>query len=113
MSDAETPNAASATAQTPAPDEPDYPLPPATFESLVLMLQLEAAVHLGLLGFGEEREPHPPNLRGAQHAIDLLGVLLEKTKGNLSLEEERRLENSLTELRFRYVQAVAESGQPK
>jgi hypothetical protein len=34
----------------------------------------------------------------------MLGVLVEKTKGNLSLEERRLLENSLTELRFRFVQ---------
>ena len=39
----------------------------------------------------------------------MLGVLQEKTKGNLTLEEQRLLENSLTELRFRYVQALEES----
>jgi hypothetical protein len=33
-----------------------------------------------------------------------MSVLLEKTKGNLALEEHRLLENSLTELRFRFVQ---------
>ncbi|HPQ15604.1 MAG TPA: DUF1844 domain-containing protein [Bryobacteraceae bacterium] len=48
----------------------------------------------------------------ARHYIDLLGVLQEKTRGNLTLEEQRYLENSLTELRFRYVQA-AEEKQPK
>ena len=37
-------------------------------------------------------------------AIDMLAMLAEKTRGNLSLEEQRLLENSLTELRFRYVQ---------
>jgi hypothetical protein len=37
-----------------------------------------------------------------------MGMLLEKTKGNLSLEEHRMLENSLTELRFRYVQVSDE-----
>jgi len=42
----------------------------------------------------------------AKHTIDMLGVLEEKTKGNLTLEERRLLENSLTELRFRYVQAT-------
>jgi hypothetical protein len=48
----------------------------------------------------------------AQHAIDLLGVLAEKTHGNLTIEEQRYLENSLTELRFRYVQVAGES-KPK
>ena len=33
-----------------------------------------------------------------------MGVLVEKTKGNLTLEEQRLTENSLTELRFRFVQ---------
>ena len=40
----------------------------------------------------------------ARHAIDMLAMLQEKTKGNLSLEEQRLIENSLTELRFRFVQ---------
>jgi hypothetical protein len=38
-----------------------------------------------------------------------MGILLEKTKGNLSLDEQRLLENSLTELRFRYVQVATEA----
>ena len=45
----------------------------------------------------------------ARHSIDLLAILQSKTKGNLTLEEQRLLENSLTELRFRYVQALEES----
>jgi len=36
-------------------------------------------------------------------------MLHEKTRGNLTLEEQRLVENSLTELRFRYVQALEES----
>ena len=35
----------------------------------------------------------------------MLGMLAEKTRGNLSLDEQRLIENSLTELRFRFVQA--------
>jgi hypothetical protein len=38
-----------------------------------------------------------------------MAMLTEKTKGNLSLEEQRYLENSLTELRFRFVQTAEES----
>jgi hypothetical protein len=44
----------------------------------------------------------------ARHSIDLLAMLLAKTKGNLDLEEQRLLENSLTELRFRFVQVSEE-----
>jgi hypothetical protein len=39
----------------------------------------------------------------------MLAMIAEKTKGNLSLDEQRLIENSLTELRFRFVQ-VSESG---
>jgi hypothetical protein len=95
---------------TPVTETPerDIPLPPATFDYLVFSLRAQAELNLGLLHFGEEQDRPEPDLRMAQHAIDLLAVLLEKTRGNLSLEEERYLENSLTELRFRYVQIVEE-----
>jgi hypothetical protein len=42
----------------------------------------------------------------AKHAIDLLSVLEEKTKGNLSAEEKQILESLLFDLRLRYVEAV-------
>jgi hypothetical protein len=97
MSEAETPQA--------TPEEQELPLPPATIDYLVFSLRAQAEMHLGLLHFGEEKDRPKPDLRMAQHAIDMLGVLQEKTQGNLSLEEQRYLENSLTELRFRFVQA--------
>ncbi|MBI3665214.1 MAG: DUF1844 domain-containing protein [Acidobacteria bacterium] len=81
------------------------PLPPATFEYLALSLRLQAEMQLGLYT-GKEEGSVPPDLKGARQTIDLLGVLQEKTRGNLSLEEQRLLDNSLTELRFRYVQAA-------
>ena len=60
---------------------------------------------LGLFSFGqEEGEKEKPDLLAARHVIDLLAMIQEKTKGNLSLEEQRLIENSLTELRFRFVQ---------
>lgn len=89
--------------------EPDFPLPPASFEFLVVSMRAQAEMHMGLYHFGPESERPKPNLNLSRHAIDMLGILQEKTKGNLSLEEQRLLENSLTELRFRYVQAVGES----
>ena len=76
----------------------------------MLSLRWQAEMQLGLLGVGEEDKPKP-HLREARHTIDLLGVIQEKTRGNLSLEEQRLLENSLTELRFRYVQAIEESAK--
>jgi uncharacterized protein DUF1844 len=84
----------------------EYPLPPATFEFLILSLKTQTEVHLGLLYFGEEKERPDPDFRIARHSIDLLAMLQEKTRGNTSLEEQRLIENSLTELRFRFVQAM-------
>jgi hypothetical protein len=88
----------------PQPQEDFHmPLPPASFSFLVLSLRTQAEMQLGLMAYGEEAHPKP-ELDLARHTIDMLGVLSEKTKGNLSLEEQRLLENSLTELRFRFVQ---------
>jgi hypothetical protein len=92
-----------------------YQLPPASFTLLILSLRAQCESHLGLMQFGQE-EKAEPDLDLARHAIDMLAVLLEKTKGNLSLEEHRMLENSLTELRFRFVQVsddVAKSAAQK
>jgi len=82
--------------------ESGYPLPPPTFEFLTISLKMQAEMRMGLLNLGEEQEK--VDLPAARHAIDMLAMLLEKTRGNLSLEEQRLIENSVTELRFRYVQ---------
>src|ERR1700681_2277744 len=85
--------------------ESDFHLPPATFEFLVFSLKTQAEMRLGLLSFGQD-DDEEPNLPAARHAIDLLAMVAEKTRGNLSLEEQRLIENSLTELRFRFVQVA-------
>jgi hypothetical protein len=82
-------------------------MPPASFSFIVISLRAQAEMQLGLMQFGEE-EKQPPDLPLARHTIDLMAVLLEKTKGNLAIEEHRLLENSLTELRFRFVQVSDE-----
>jgi Domain of unknown function (DUF1844) len=89
------------------PEAPRMPLPPASFLFLVLSLRAQCEIQLGLMHYGEAEKPDP-DLDVARHTIDLMGMLLEKTKGNLSLEEHRTLENSLTELRFRYVHVADE-----
>jgi hypothetical protein len=87
----------------PAQEETAFPMPPASFSFIVLSLRAQAEMQLGLMQFSEE-EKQEPDLTLARHTIDLMSVLTEKTKGNLSIEETRLLENSLTELRFRFVQ---------
>ena len=107
MSDAET------TSQQPSDSAPEtekdfrMPLPPASFTFIVLSMRAQAEMQLGLMNFGQE-DKIEPDLDLARHTIDLLAVLVEKTKGNLSLEEQRLIENSLTELRFRFVQVSDE-----
>ena len=85
-----------------------FPLPPASFEFLTESLRFQAEMQLGLMPSGSEETP-PADLDLARHTIDMLAMLQEKTRGNLTLEEQRLLENSLTLLRFRYVQAVDEA----
>src|SRR5579884_1202788 len=77
-----------------------FPLPPPTFEFLVFSLKTQAEMRLGLLSFGSrDGKEGEPDLPSARHAIDMLAMLQEKTRGNLSIEEQRLIENSLTELR--------------
>ena len=72
------------------------------FEFLVLSLRADAEMQLGVLPQGEEK--HEANLSLSRKLIDVLAMLQEKTKGNLSFEEQRLLDNTVTELRFRYLQ---------
>ena len=85
--------------------ENDFSLPPPTFEFLVFSLKMQAEMRLGLYSMGQDKEA-VPDLPAARHAIDLLAMLVEKTRGNLAQDEQRMIENSVTELRFRFVQAM-------
>ena len=109
MSEAEQPISDSQKDDSESHAEEHVPLPPPSFELLTLSLRAQAEFQLGLMHFGPENERPKPNLDLARHSIDLLAILQSKTKGNLTMEEQRLLENSLTELRFRYVQALEES----
>jgi hypothetical protein len=91
--------------------ESDFPPVPATFEFLVFSLKMQAEVRLGLLSVPGESGDEP-DLGAARHAIDTLAMLSEKTRGNLTIEEQRLVENSLTELRFRFVQVSEKVRKP-
>ncbi len=95
----------------------EIPIPPASFSFLVESILMQTQIQLGLLDFGEKEEnPPEPNLPLARHSIDILAMLQQKTQGNLTVEEQRLLENGLTELRFRFVQVADElkkSKEPK
>ena len=66
--------------QEDASAEQRMPLPPASFSFLVLSMRAQAEMQLGLMHFGPEEKPEP-DLALARHTIDMMGVLLEKTKG--------------------------------
>jgi len=89
-------------------EAPPFAIPPAKFELLVMSLAMQAQMELGSESAPDGR---PPNIDIARHTIDLLSILQEKTKGNLTLEEKRSLDNTVTELRFRYIQRVGEINQ--
>ena len=91
-----------------AMSEQGFPFFPATLEFLILSLKTQTEMQLGLLHTGDEKDRPVPELRIARHSIDLLAMLQEKTRGNCTIEEQRLLDNSVTELRFRFVQASEE-----
>jgi hypothetical protein len=102
-----------------APVEPPHPggaehhrgLHPPGFLDLVQSLQYSAMLHLGMVqGPGGERSP--VDLPAAQDAIDMMGVLKEKTKGNLTAEEDGMLTEGLYVLRMSYLAAM-NAGKPK
>jgi hypothetical protein len=87
-----------------APDEQDSgPLPPVDFHTFILSLGSSALLHLGELDAPDGRESRP-DLRMAKHTIDIIGMLQEKTRGNLSPPEDRLLESLLYDLRLRFVE---------
>jgi Domain of unknown function (DUF1844) len=83
--------------------------PPIDFYTFCLSLGSSAFVHLGDAPHPESGAP-ATNLVLAKQTIDILGMLQEKTKGNLSAEEARFLDNLLLDLRLRFV--TRSSGKP-
>jgi len=83
----------------------DAEFPHLDFATFILSLSHSALMHLG-------QAPHPDDdnaanrvsLPMAKQTIDLLGLLEEKTKGNLTGEEERLITQILFDLRMRYVE---------
>ena len=76
-----------------------------TFMGFVLSLAATAALHFGDMSKPADGPPDPPNLQAASHLIDILAVLEQKTRRNLTAEERSVLDQVLYELRLRYVEA--------
>ena len=73
------------------------------FSGFVISLVTTAAVHFGDYPDPVTGETKPPNLLGAAQMIDILTMLEEKTRGNLTAQERSLLEQSSYELRMRFV----------
>ena len=82
------------------------PLPPANISFLFSTLATQAFVSLGLVP-NPMTEKTETDLDQAQHFIDMLGVLEEKTKGNLTTEEKKQLDAILFDLRMAFVEATS------
>ena len=79
--------------------------PELSFTAFVLSLASTAAIHFGDLADPVSGERAEPNLEGARQMIEILGLLEQKTRGNLTAEERQVLEQVLYELRLRFVDA--------
>ncbi|MCX8042941.1 MAG: DUF1844 domain-containing protein [Desulfobacterota bacterium] len=81
------------------------PLPEITFSSFIISLSSSALFH-----FGDIPDPitnkKQRNLPLAKQTIDILGILKNKTVGNLTKEESQLLDNLLYDLRMRYVNEI-------
>lgn len=81
------------------------PLPEINFSTFVISLSTQALMHLG-----EMASPLSGKLEAdipvAKQMIDILGMLQEKTRGNLNAGEERLMGDILFDLRMKYVEAV-------
>jgi len=86
--------------------------PEVTFVGFVLSLAHTAAFHFGDVVDPMSGQKGELNLPAAQQLIDILGLLDEKTRGNLSAEERQLLEQLLSELRLRYVEAAGGGSEP-
>ncbi|HUU80032.1 MAG TPA: DUF1844 domain-containing protein [Acidobacteriota bacterium] len=93
------------TRQAPKEETRSTPLPEVNFTSLIFSLSSSALLH-----FGEIPDPQTGkkqiDMPLAKHTIDTIAMLKEKTKGNLTEEEQKFLDNVLTDLRWLYVKGA-------
>ena len=99
---------ASAAAAPPGPSEAGQGA--VQFEHLIMSLVTSAMLQLGMAGRPDEVPP-PPDFVAAQETIDLLGLLQQKTRGNLTPGEEEILTGSLSELRLAFVELSRRAGR--
>jgi hypothetical protein len=75
------------------------------FYTFILSLGSSVLIHLGDAPHPETGKPAERNLPLAQQSIEILAMLQQKTRGNLSPEEEKLIDQLLLDLKLRYVEA--------
>ncbi|OHB59035.1 MAG: hypothetical protein A2173_07395 [Planctomycetes bacterium RBG_13_44_8b] len=80
----------------------DQPLPPGNFGALVSLMATQALFAMGMITTEKDKEPQK-DLRLAKFQIDMLEAIEEKTKGNLTEQEQRLLSDTLSQLRMVFV----------
>jgi len=81
------------------------PLPQGNFAALVSMLVTQALFAMGILNI-EGQDNREPDLSLAKYNIDMLEALEEKTKGNLTEDEQKVLTDTLNQVRMAYVKVT-------
>ena len=84
------------------PEREDYQLPKINFATFIFSLNHSVLVHLGVMDDPSTGEK-VRHLTLAKQTIDILGMLEEKTQGNLTEDEENMLKNILYDLRMIYI----------
>lgn len=90
-------------ADSETPERPDEGA--VTFMGFVLSLAHTAAVHFGDIPDPATGQPAQPNVAAAGQIIEIIALLEQKTRGNLTAEERTFLEQILYELRMRFIDA--------
>lgn len=98
------------TEQQPSDEILEQQMPEASFMMLLATLGTQSMAMLGLMP-GSDGSPSQTNLPMAKHVIDLIGMLEEKTKGNLTDEEAQMLTDNLHQLRMAFVEVKKRGGQ--
>ena len=78
--------------------------PGISFAGFILSLATTAAVHFGDIADPNTGERQQPDLTAAHQMIELIALLQDKTRGNLTPEESKLVDDLLYELRLRFVQ---------
>ncbi len=84
--------------------------PPVTFEQLIQQFYLSGLIQMGV--GTQQGERAQIDILGARNTIDLLGVLAEKTRGNLTAAEDRMLQSVLYELRMMFLEITGMISMP-